>query len=92
VAFGLSAGVLATGPAQPVYSSEPYGETSRRGVESPHGQLHGEDPQEARARQEVLLTTPVDDYELIAQKVSGIDEKVSRLEIHMSDVLTRMAT
>jgi len=33
----------------------------------------------------------VDDYELIAQKVSGIDEKISRLEIHMSDVLTRMA-
>jgi hypothetical protein len=33
----------------------------------------------------------VDDYELIAQKVSGIDAKVSRLEIHMSDVLTRMA-
>jgi hypothetical protein len=32
----------------------------------------------------------VDDYELIAQKVSGIDEKVSRLEIHMSDVLTHM--
>ena len=33
----------------------------------------------------------MDDYELIAQKVSGIDEKISRLEIHMSDVLTRMA-
>jgi hypothetical protein len=33
----------------------------------------------------------VDDYELIAQKVSGIDEKISRLEIHMSDILTRMA-
>jgi len=33
----------------------------------------------------------VDDYELIAQKVSGIDEKVGRLEIHMSDILTRMA-
>jgi hypothetical protein len=33
----------------------------------------------------------VDDYELIAQKVRGIDEKVSRLEIHMSDILTRMA-
>ena len=33
----------------------------------------------------------MDDYELIAQKVSGIDEKVSRLEIHMSDLLTRMA-
>ena len=32
----------------------------------------------------------MDDYELIAQKVSGIDEKVSRLEIHMSDLLTRM--
>jgi len=32
----------------------------------------------------------LDDYELIAQKVSGIDEKVSRLEIHMSDLLTRM--
>ena len=32
----------------------------------------------------------MDDYELIAQKVSGIDEKVSRLEIHMSDILTRM--
>ena len=28
---------------------------------------------------------------MIAQKVSGIDEKVSRLEINMSDVLTRMA-
>ena len=27
---------------------------------------------------------------MIAQKLSGIDEKVSRLEIHMSDVLTRM--
>ena len=27
---------------------------------------------------------------MIAQKVSGIDEKVSRLEIHMSDLLTRM--
>jgi hypothetical protein len=27
---------------------------------------------------------------LIAQKVSGIDETVSRLEIHMSDILTRM--
>ena len=35
VAFGLSAGVLAAGPVQPVYSSEPYSETSRRGVESP---------------------------------------------------------
>ena len=33
----------------------------------------------------------MDDYELIAQKVSGIDEKISRLEIHMSDILTRMA-
>ncbi len=33
----------------------------------------------------------MDDYELIAQKVSGIDEKVGRLEIHMSDILTRMA-
>ena len=33
----------------------------------------------------------MDDYELIAQKLSGIDEKVSRLEIHMSDVLTRMS-
>ena len=33
----------------------------------------------------------MDDYELIAQKVSGIDEKISLLEIHMSDVLTRMA-
>jgi len=33
----------------------------------------------------------LDDYELIAQKVSGIDEKVSRLEIHMSDLLTPMA-
>ena len=33
----------------------------------------------------------MDDYELIAQKLSGIDEKVSRLEIHMSDLLTRMA-
>jgi len=33
----------------------------------------------------------LDDYELIAQKLSGIDEKVSRLEIRMSDVLTRMA-
>jgi hypothetical protein len=33
----------------------------------------------------------VDDYELIARQVSGIDEKVSRLEIRMSDVLTRMA-
>ena len=34
----------------------------------------------------------MDDYELIAQKLSGIDEKVSRLEVHMvSDVLTRMA-
>ena len=33
----------------------------------------------------------MDDYELIAQKVSGIDEEVSRLEIHMSDVLTRKA-
>jgi hypothetical protein len=32
----------------------------------------------------------LDDYELIAQKLSGIDEKVSRLEIRMSDVLTRM--
>jgi hypothetical protein len=35
-------------------SSEPHGETSRRGVESPHGQLHGEDPQVVRARQEAL--------------------------------------
>jgi len=33
----------------------------------------------------------LDDYELIAQKLSGIDEKVGRLEIRMSDVLTRMA-
>ncbi len=33
----------------------------------------------------------MDDYELIAQKLSGIDEKVGRLEIRMSDVLTRMA-
>ena len=32
----------------------------------------------------------MDDYELIAHELSGIDEKVSRLEIHMSDVLTRM--
>ena len=28
---------------------------------------------------------------MIAQKLSGIDEKVSRLEVRMSDVLTRMA-
>ena len=28
---------------------------------------------------------------MIAQKLSGIDEKVGRLEIHMSDILTRMA-
>jgi hypothetical protein len=33
----------------------------------------------------------MDDYELIAQKLSGIDEKVSGLENRMSDVLTRMA-
>ena len=36
-------------------------------------------------------TAPTDDYELIAQKLSGIDEKVGRLQIHMSDVLTRMS-
>ncbi len=33
----------------------------------------------------------MDDYELIAQKLSGIDEKVGRLEVRMSDVLTRLA-
>ena len=33
----------------------------------------------------------VDDYELIAQEVSGLAEKVSRLEKRVTDLLGRMA-
>jgi uncharacterized membrane protein YccC len=34
---------------------------------------------------------PLQDYELIAQELSGLREKVSRLDNRMSDVLSRMA-
>jgi hypothetical protein len=33
----------------------------------------------------------LEDYELIAQKLSNLSEKVSRLESHRANVLTRMA-
>jgi transcriptional accessory protein Tex/SPT6 len=43
-----------------------------------------------RVRQEAL-TARLDDYELIAQKLSDLSEQVSRLENRTADVLTRMA-
>jgi hypothetical protein len=62
----------------------------RYGVDSPYGQLHGKDPQVAGDREETLAA-PLEDYELIAQKLSDLSEKVSRLESHRADVPTRMA-
>jgi transcriptional accessory protein Tex/SPT6 len=62
----------------------------RKGVDSPDGQPHGKDPQVVRVRQEAL-TARLDDYELIAQKLSDLSEQVSRLENRTADVLTRMA-
>jgi len=40
---------------------------------------------------EEALTAPSPDYELIAQELSGLREKVSRLDNRMSDVLSRLA-
>jgi hypothetical protein len=39
---------------------------------------------------EKVLTARLDDYELIAQELNGLAERVSRLENRTSDVLTRM--
>jgi hypothetical protein len=40
---------------------------------------------------EEALTAPLHDYELIAQELSGLAERVTRLENRTADVLTRLA-
>jgi hypothetical protein len=49
-----SAPLIRQGSGRP--TAEGHDEEDRRGVESPHGRPYGEDPQVARARQEVLAT------------------------------------
>src|SRR5436309_204823 len=62
----------------------------RNGIDSPYVQPHRKDPQVVGDGKEAL-TAPSPDYELIAQELSGLREKVSRLDNRMSDVLSRLA-
>jgi hypothetical protein len=43
------------------------------------------------ADQEKPVTVRLEDYELIAQRLSALSEQVSRLDNRVSDLLTRMA-